>query len=227
MELEAVMEMTMVKARAPGCFGAASVYAQDSTVCKGCVAFVLCGEASTQTLENIRSVIDVSDILARHAKARQKAQASSENNRQAGVSNVAAAQPAPVGPAVERKTPLSRVVFELSEDQTCIIARIASSKCREQAIVLCKQNRIEPARAEMHQGINPFAESGPRYLRVACALLMGGGFTRAALKTALMTELAWKDTTAASHVAITCALFTAFDIAIETKGAFTLSPAPT
>lgn len=214
---------TQAEARAPGCFGAASVYSMDSTVCQECAAFQSCGEASTQTLENIRSVIDVSDIMARHIKARQKAQARTENNRQAGILNVP--QPAPLPARVERKTPLSRVVFEISADHQFCIARIASSKTREYAIVLCKQNRIEPARVELGQGLNPFAESGPAFLRVACDMLLSGGFTRGTLKARLMADLAWKDNTAASHVAITCGLLLAFNIVQETKGVLALMPA--
>lgn len=224
--------------KAPGCFGAASVYGMDSVVCQGCVAFTSCGAAAIKKLESIRELVDVRDVLARHAAARVKAQnkAALEQMRLAPPaaptplvsSPIPVAQPKATVQPVERKTTSARVTFEISGDDQNVLALIGekSVKTREQAIVLCKTNKVNDMRSMLPKGVNPFAESGPKFLSVACALLLNGGFTKATLKARLIADLEWTDGTAGSHVAIACALLYSFKIiTADTSGAFILNPA--
>lgn len=213
--------------KAPGCFAAASVFGSDSKACQQCVAFAECGVASVKTLEEIKGMIDVRDLLARHSKARKK----SEAERIAALPPepepvvATAPQPAPIVEPVERKTSVAKIVFDVSADHQDVIANITNGKAKTQAIVLCKQNKIESAVRDLAAGVNPFAESPPKYLRVVCDLLLGGGFTRASCKEALIAQLGWSDGTAAAHVSMACAVVAAFNIAQETSGVFALSPA--
>lgn len=222
--------MVAVEQQAPGCFGAASVYSMDSKACQQCVAFEKCGVAAIKTLEGIRSVVDISDILKRHQAARAKSR--TENVKPTASvpvepSPIPVAQPKPISKPVERRTPMERVTFEISEADQAVLMIIGekSIKTREQAIVLCKQNKINAMREGLPKGDNPFATSGPQFLRIVCNMIVSGGFTKASFKARLMEELTWTDGTAGSHVAITCALLYSFGIIVGKEGSFVLNPA--
>lgn len=214
---------------APGCFGAASVFSMDSTVCKACVAYSKCSDASIATLESIRQTIDVRDLMARHTAARQRnADKLTPPAAAAPVqgSPIPVAQPPKVTKPVVRKTTMARVSFDISPADQNVIAMIGekSVKTRDQAIQLSKQNKINQCRSELPKGVNPFAESGPAFLRVACDMLINGGFTKASLKARLREDMTWTDGTAGSHVAITCALMYAFGIITPEGDRFILNP---
>lgn len=230
---------TTQEQQAPGCFAAASVYGSDSVVCQACPAFSACGEASVKRLQEIRELVDVSDLLKRHAAARQKAintqmemmQALRPPARTAPVapSPIPVAQPKPVKEPIERKTTVAKVTFEPSPaDQAALDAIASKVKVHEQALVLVKGNKFNEMRAMLPKGENPFAVRGPKYLRIACDMLTNGGFTKASLKARLVADLEWTDGTAASHVTIAVMLLYAFGIAAqdqETAGGFVLNPA--
>jgi hypothetical protein len=54
----------------PGCFAAASVFAHESEVCRNCKAFTACAEESIKTLEAIKGLVNVTDLMKRHERAR-------------------------------------------------------------------------------------------------------------------------------------------------------------
>lgn len=215
---------------APGCFGAASVYAMDSAVCEACPAYSACGEQALANLEQLREIVDVRDILARHKAARQKSRHALTPPAPpvpVAASPIPVAQPAPPQ-AVERKTPQTKVAFEIPAADQIVIEMIGknSVKAKEAAIVLCKSNKINDMRAMLPKGINPFAQTGPKYLNVICDMLLGGGFTKATYKARMMQQFAWTDGTAGSHVAIGVALLYSFRIVTaDSSGAFILNPA--
>lgn len=216
--------------QAPGCFGAASVFSMDSQVCQACVAFKDCGDKAIETLEAIKSTINVADILTRHQAARQKALANKPKPvapQPIEQSPIPIAQPKPITKPVERKTAMQRVTFEISEADQAVIMRIGekSVKTKEQAVVLCKQNKINAMRWNLPKGLNPFSTSGPAFLRIACDMLINGGFTKASYKARLVADLSWTDGTAGSHVAIACALLFAFGIVVGKDDSFVLNPA--
>jgi hypothetical protein len=214
--------------QAPGCFGAASTYSTDSVVCQACVAYQPCGVAAYERLQSLRTVVNVKDLLAQHEKARLKATFA----RQAPAEPVVKS-PIPIKPAeviqkpLERATPVVKVAFEVSpQDQRVVDAIGAKSvKAKEAAAVLCKNNRINDMRAMLPRGQNPFRQTGPRYLRVACDMLIAGGLTKATYKARMMKELDWSDGTAGSHVAVACALLYGFGIMTQDDlGGFVLNP---
>jgi hypothetical protein len=134
------------------------------------------------------------------------------------------AQPAPVTAPVQRKTTVQKVTFEVSADQQDAIAKIGNSKTASLAVVLCKMNKVTDIRASVLRGVNPFAESGPSFMRVACDALIDGGFTKAQLKARLMDELVWTDGTAGSHVAQACGFLQAFGVIQAIGGKYTVVP---
>jgi hypothetical protein len=215
--------------QAPGCYAAASVYSMDSEVCKGCVASAQCSEASVKRLQEIRELVDVRDLLAKHEAARLKAKEKMMAPRliPASMSHVPVSQPKAATQPVERKTTKAKVTFGISEKDNAIIAMIGehSVKYKEQAIILCKTNNLNDMRTMLPRQANPFATGGPAFMRVACDLLLRGGFTKASLKAALIKEFNWTDGTAGSHVAIACAVTWGFKIVKQdVGGAFVLNP---
>jgi len=230
------------RSQAPGCFGAASVFSMDSKVCQGCVAFEACNAESMKTLEAIQSTINVKDILAKHVRARQQAQAKAEADRIRQAASVppvkfakaaaavekaktpAITQPAAITQPVKRKTTVEQVTFEISAEHQAALARIGNVKTYDQAVILCRQNKITECREGLAKGVNPFAETGPAFLRVACDLLMNGGFTKATLKARFVAEFGWTDNTAGSHVAMSSLLFY-FGIMVSQGEMFVLNPA--
>ncbi|MPQ56341.1 hypothetical protein [Duganella sp. FT27W] len=208
-----------VEQLAPGCFGAASVYSMDSDVCKACLAFDTCSARSMENLQAIRQQVDVADILKRHqaALARNRnnaARPASPKSEPLMVSHVAIAQPLPITKPVARSTSSERVTFDLAAADEAIIAQIAQAnkKTAFQAQQLAKAGKLDAMRALLPRGENPFAQTGPSYLRVACDMITSGGFIRAELKAELMARLGWTDGTAGAHVSIATALLFAFGI---------------
>lgn len=214
---------------APGCFGSAIVFSHDSVTCGACPHFEQCAGVTLERLNQISGTVNVTDLMAKHRRA-QKLQAPIRAARQQEqIENApppvqATTQKPAVTAPVERKTTVARVVFEIDEATQQVIARIPNQKAAAQAVVLCKANRIEIAKEALSKGENPFTESGPKYLQVACDMLLRGGFTRGSLKEELQAQLGWTPTTAASHVSIAAALLPAFDIASLAGETFVLSP---
>lgn len=209
-------EDARLSANAPGCFASPSVYSMDSKVCQACQAFTACTDASLVTLEAIRSTIDVRDVLARHVKARLKA----------GYISAPLAPPhLPVEPVepVKRLTPVARVTFDVTPAHEAVLATLAA-KTAELARQQIKQNLLTTARATLSAGKNPYAETGPKFLRIACDMLLEGGFSRMMLNRAMVNQFGWQDTTAGPHVAQVCAMFNAFGVTQEIDGHLTLKP---
>lgn len=213
------------KMKAPGCFGAASVYSLDGEICRKCSVYNECGADAHATLARIRGTINVSDIITRHEKARELTRAQAAANAPKPEAVASTAQPAPITAPVDRKTTVQRVYFEVSADQQEAIARIGPKKTKELAISLCKMNKVRAIHSDVLAGVNPFAESGPSFMRVACALLVKGAFTKASLKTELMDELGWTDGTAAAHVSQAIGFLEAFGVIVGDKSGYIVKPA--
>ena len=215
----------MTEQAIPGCFAAATVYAQDSDVCKKCLSYCQCGPEAMQTLNRIKAVVNVDDLIAKHRKARAVSQ------DKIAARDKAAADAAPPGPIdtpapskpVARATPVEKVEFDVSEKHARIIAELPV-KAQSFALTLCKTGLIHRIRKDVGDGRNPLSKTGPKWLSVALTMLINGGFTRAELKAALIEEMKWGDGTAASHSSVATKLLTSFEIAQEASERFTLSP---
>jgi hypothetical protein len=210
---------------APGCFASASVFSVDSAVCNACPVFADCSNESLVALQRIQSSINVSDLLAKHERAKQKTQ----------IGKMASLPKPPSVPSVssstmgkvERKTKVEKVKFSINAENVEVIQNITNSKAQKAATVLCKSNLLQKAQKELPTGRNAFATEGPSYLRVTCDLLIAGGFTKASLTEALVSRLGWSKGAASSHTSIACGLLTAFGLMQETSGKFVISPSVT
>ena len=212
---------------APACFGAASVFSYDSDICKSCCAFGECSGASLATLEAIKGIINVTDLLKHHHANMKKAlvkQEAADKKAAAEAPPGNHERPVPVRP-VERKTAVVPVKFELSPDDDAVVMKISNAKAKEVAYRMIKAGDIEGIRQALREKRNYYAERGPSHLRVGLGLLLQGGFTKRTLREAFEKELGWTDAgTISSHVGQACALFTAFKIAQEKASTFALVP---
>jgi hypothetical protein len=204
--------------QAPGCFGAASVFSLDSQVCGQCVAYQECQRAAYDTLERIKTRINVSDLLTKHLQAKKKAdEARAAAQAPAAVEPVA--QPTPVSTPVERKTQVVRVSFDISADQEHLILKLKNGKCAELARALCKADVIRNIRPAILAGKNPFEGKDDKWLhmKVGCQMLLEGGFTYAGLKERLMSDNGWGEGTANSQRGWVRDILVLFDL-VELKG---------
>lgn len=202
---------------APACFAAASIYSSDSEVCRGCITFAECSVASLETLEAIKSVINVRDLLNSHAQNRRLRITSTISEDELIENKLPAAQ-------VERKTKIIKMELTITEEDGVLVARLP---VKPQLIAkrLCETGYIDLIRKDLREKRNTFAETGPAYMRVAVDMLLAGGCTKRLMKERLMEELGWSEGTAGSHVAIFCALAVGMNLAEFDGENLVVSPA--
>ena len=220
---------------APACFGAASVYASDSDVCKKCFVGHLCGDESMKTLMAIRGIINVEDLLKRHEKARRLSHESTPAKPALHQPKGLEALPEPTGNVtrsvitkpVERKTTVEKVAFDVSDANGEALVKIKNAKAKEIAYRMVKGGDIENLKAALLTKVNIYADRGPSFMRIAVDMLLGGGFTKSSLRKRLEKDLEWTEGTAAPHVAQAVTIFAAFKMTQEKLGVITLVPALT
>lgn len=214
---------------APGCFAAASVFASDSATCQKCPVFTECTTASFETLEAIKGIVDVSDLLKRHALAKKKALAAqklADEATQEGLPPGNLERPVAKTP-VERKTPKVAVKFEVTASDDKVLMKM-NVKSKEVAVRLIQADQVESIRKGLLEGRNHCAETTKLpWLTIAVRELLAGGFSKRDLRGMYEQELEWTEGTAATHVGMACQLLTGFRWAQEKGGRFTLIPGVT
>lgn len=216
--------MTQVKL---ACFGAATVFSADSEVCRQCQDYSACSEQSIETLREIRQIINVEDILARHMLARKKSQDAIKKRDNETASKAppgnSMTQPLPAEP-VERHTEMVRVKFEQSEADKAFIAKLAV-KARPYAVKIIEEGAAEQC-IEAVKTRNPDAlPVKPEWFVIAVQRLLQGGFTRAQLRLAYIETFGWKEETAAPYVSLTIALLPLVAAVQDQAGRIVLAPA--
>ena len=193
---------------APACFGAASVFAHDSLVCRSCHAFDNCSASSYQTLQRIRDTINVSDLLKRHDHARGR------SGRHPVIDSTLPLRPSNgslQNAPVERETRIEFMTFQPSKNDQAIIESLPV-KPAQLAESFCKRGIIERMRNDLPVGRNPFDDMKPPFMRVVCDLLLAGGFTKIELREAFQKRMEWTESTSRSHVSIVISVLLAFEI---------------
>lgn len=215
----------------PGCFGAASVFSHDSTVCQQCPSFTECASESLARLQSMSERIDVSDLIKKHTRAQAIARPNRAERHQSDETRdtriVQRAQP--IEP-IQRKTRLETVTFEIDSATGEAIALIGNKKASAQALLLCKSMTVDMTLKDLNAGVNPFPPT-PKWLHLVGEMLNPSRaslypVTKASIKAEFMGQLGWKDQTAASHVSIASAMIVGLGIAVERDCQFVLSPSP-
>jgi len=221
------MEMQSAKAiaaMAPACYGAPSVFGQDSKVCQACPAFDTCMIACQDTLQKLQSTIDVSDILRRHVMARRGVSAEKADQMNTKPSFKFMPSPKNSDAKVERKAPVEKVAFEIPNDLQTVVQGM-NKKPANLAIRLARKGLIATIKEELRQGRSPFASvSKPDFLSVTCDELLKGTVTRESLRKAMVSKLKWSNGSAVSHVGIVVQCFEALGIITGDDSGFVVSP---
>lgn len=219
-----------MKLAAPGCYAAPSVFSHDSEICQGCPVFSECSDACLETLTQLRSRIDIENILMRHraAKAASSAKAEPAEVPRTDFSKFLPSKKEPVQKVV-RKVREERAIKNVADMDVTAIANIPK-KARELATGWLQQGLVEFIRTELQQGRNPFATQARQvYLKVCCDELLNGELTKQNLKKAFMTHCGnkarWDESTASSHVNIVLPAMVAFGIIEETSTGYVVVPA--
>lgn len=188
--------------RAPACAGDASVFSFKSPVCTGCAVFNSCAILCREALERLEAGSAGLVLIQQHQRYEAAhAQASSES----------------VAVALGQKRNLT--------EQEEAIAQSLPVKVAPQYRRIVAEGYLPLMKQGVANASNPFAVSGYKYLHVAFAALLDGGFTKKALRERYMQECGWSEGTAFSAVSMIWHLFPVCGIALEAAGV--LSPITT
>ncbi len=170
----------------PGCFGIAVVHMKNET-CKQCPALTRCRYRAMKTLLELD--MDVSDLTKHYTDLGIKPSKGSKTSQREG-----------------RKV-TGKVV--ITPDQKRLIDAMPVKPAR---IATALMGRGIDIKASLLCGENPFSKNTPAFLRVPCAMLIDGGFTKAELKEALLDQFpAWNERTAEGQLSVAFALLCGLD----------------
>ena len=212
-------------AMAPACYGAPSVFAQDSTVCQQCPAFETCSTACIENLQKLQESLDVSDILRRHMMARKGVSAEKADELTPKPQNFKfLPSHKPSTSKVERKAKPQREVYAVSGELAEVIDTL-NVKPKALALKLAREGLIGTIKSELRQGRSPYAsQSKPDFLTVTCDELLKGSVTKDSLKRAMMHRLSWQGATAISHAGIVVQCFEGLGIIQGDVSGYVVSP---
>lgn len=212
---------TTIAQGAPGCFGSPSCFAQDSKICTKCPAHQTCGVEVLNTLERIKSIVNVSDLIHKHKQALTKAR--QERKERFKGESAPAKPPRPMPKSVERTSKIEKITYEIDEETQSLIGTLPV-KAQSFATQLCKTGLVQRIKKDLKQGENPLAKTGPKFLSLTLTSLINGGFTKSELRSKFIEEFNWTDNTAASHVSLAVKLLVMFEIAVESGSNIVVNP---
>ena len=148
----------------PICFGAVSMFSEDSDRCLACAAFQECRPATHANAQRISQVLDIDDLLARHRAAKNVAPKRAEKL-------------AADGGGLVTQAPVERAIDpSIKAAKRALAASILSP--------LLAGGTPQTLRAELTAGRNPFQQA-MREQWVVCELLRQGATTRALVERAV------------------------------------------
>lgn len=210
--------------KAPACFGAISCFAKDSEHCKLCVAYEQCEKQSFATLQSIKNIVNVDDLMRKHLKARQETEEKRKNAiEEAKKAQKDYSQQPKMPTAVERATKVEKIVFEVTEQDQSIVMTLPV-KAQFFAITLIKSGIMSEIKNGVKTNTNALKDKKPAWMSKSIDLLINGGFTRSELKNHLMKELSWSDNSAGAHVSLAIAILCGFSVAQEKSDRIVTAP---
>lgn len=133
-----------IEAKAFGCFGSISCFSRDSEYCQRCPAFEACEQKSYETLNAIKQVVNVNDLLKQHEKARmaQEAKRRALREEMNAAKSLSSGGIQPKKPTlVERATKVEKVFFEPTPEQQELIVKLPV-KAQSFALTLVKSGLV-------------------------------------------------------------------------------------
>lgn len=177
--------------RQPSCHGDPSVFSFKSKTCTGCQHFDSCVNITHDCLLQLRPAPAIAVMLERHARFE-----ASKGDKSAGF--------------IEGKRDLTAEEEHTASQLTARAAVQYRRIVSEGFIPLMKQG--------LARATNPFRIEGYKYLHIAFASLLSGGFTKRELRIRYMNDCQWGEGTAFSAVNMIWHLFPAFGVATDEGG---------
>ncbi|CAG9229082.1 hypothetical protein BVI1335_70149 [Burkholderia vietnamiensis] len=184
----------------PSCCGLPSVFSAEAKTCSVCKDRSLCVSACHGMLMSLSSKMDVTTNIAYLERTAKVVTAQSTP-----ASPVATTIAAPAVASI-------KVNLTLGEREQSTLAALPAHAAKVLRPMMAR-GADSRARYRVAQGQNPFDETAQRWLRLAGEMLIAGGFTKAQLRQAFVTEFGWSEGTAFARVSIVVAIFPALRIA--------------
>lgn len=198
----------------PGCFGSPSVYTAESVHCMRCASYKDCGPASIDSLERIKGLVDVQDLIQRHRQARQKSIKSSAS-KDIDDKKAQWEESAKSLADDERREPQVRTTERVKiAVKNELLSMTLGNEAREIAVKIIRSNAIGVALEMLRKGINPFVQTRHRLLIQTGDLLVSGGFTKAQLVKFCKDELGWEARESEMHVSTLIAILSKSGVTI-------------
>lgn len=180
-----------------GCFGSVMAYDEKSATCQACIACHACADNARSRLERLSEKLNIQPLIASQRAFRGA-------HHQGGTTRIQLQQSWQVD-----KTPFQSLPKKVQP----LAARL-------------DQHGID-LKNELLSRRNPYRQMRPKYMEVACDLLLEAGFTRSELRAALLiAHPHWQARTADSHVLIVCQLLEGMNVCHEDEsGRFTVEDA--
>jgi hypothetical protein len=182
-----------------GCFGMVIAHRTNPT-CQECPHMDSCREKALDTAKQIHEVMDVSDLLKHFADIDH-----AEHGTGGDVNRESARNSQRVTPTDDQERQINTMSKKAQTIARTLIA-----------------NGID-AKRQILSGVNPFVETGQRYLEVACSMLMQGGFTKKELKHALLSRHGhWTERTAEGQLSVAFSLLNGMGLVTQKGGKFAI-----
>jgi hypothetical protein len=216
--------------RKPGCFGAASMFSSDSSICQRCPVFAECQKVSIEHLQTLRKGMNVDDLLKRHRAAMTKVEDVVEPEIEAVAPNLFAeagraalakvkSKPASLKPddtgKIARTTKQEKTALSILPEHQVILDAIPQKKPKHEATSLCKSGSMALLTKSWPTGKLEYNEPIQKWFRLAITKLNEGGFTRKELASDFVEAFKWAQSAATSHVSIAVPILIAFGFAQE------------
>lgn len=191
------------------CFGFIATYSDTSSVCKECRSREACKDKVVERLSDLSESMDVGDLFY-------------ILNRDSSVTKLVSSNALTVVTGNKERA-VRQTRFKLTSRQKELLASVKARYTKSERLVRSMFRNGIDLRGSLLAGTNPFVQAKSHtYMRVACDLLLKGGFTRVELRDALRQSFNWEKTTANAHVLVCTHAFDAMGITGELQGKFTI-----
>jgi hypothetical protein len=193
--------------KAPGCLGSVQTFSFIAKACAACAHFEPCRSQVRERIASLPIRKDVRTELLNQHRAFDALRSHATGSTR----------------TEEVKATVLGGKRELTAAEKKIMASLPV-KAQKQYARLVAGGYVPKVKSAVESRANPFDKEGFRYLHVAFAALLEGGFTKKGLRERYMRELEWSEGTAFSHVSQIWHLLPAIGAAQEEAGMLVVHP---